>query len=61
MWCRAVWAVVCRCRAEGVPFSAAAVVALAAGLIERAVRLDWLRVSAWLPARGCSVAVLVRH
>jgi hypothetical protein len=34
---------------EGVPVSAAAVVALAATWIERAVRLDWLRVSASLP------------
>jgi hypothetical protein len=50
LWCRAVWVVVCRRRAEGVPdIIAAAVVALAARWVERAVRLDWLRASASLP------------
>jgi hypothetical protein len=33
----------------GVPVSAAAVMALAASWVERAIRLDWLRVSASLP------------
>ncbi len=46
LFCRAVWHLRCRRVADGQQvFSAAAVVALTAAWIERAVRLDWLRVS----------------
>ena len=49
LFCRAVWSVVCRRKTAGTPVSSAAVVRLAAAWIARAVRLDWLRVSAALP------------
>jgi hypothetical protein len=46
LFCRAVWHMRCRRVSGGRhEFTAAAVVAMAAAWVERAVRLDWLRVS----------------
>jgi len=46
LFCRAVWHLRCRRADDGQQvFTAAAVVALTAAWVERAVRLDWLRVS----------------
>ena len=53
LFCRAVWAHAGQSCASGAADRAAAVVATAAGLIARAIRLDWLRVAASLP--GASV------
>ena len=46
LFCRAVWYLRCCRVAHGQVFSASAVVALASSWIRRAIRLDWLRVSA---------------
>ncbi len=46
LFCRALWHLWCRRAVDGEQvFTAAAVVALTAAWVERAVRLDWLRVS----------------
>jgi hypothetical protein len=45
LFCRAVWHLRCCRVASGQVFTAAAVVALTAAWVARAVRLDWLRVS----------------
>jgi hypothetical protein len=46
LFCRAVWYLRCCRVAHGQVFSASAVVALASSWLRRAIRLDWLRVSA---------------
>ena len=46
LFCRAVWYLRCCRAAHGQVFTAAAVVALTASWIRRAIRLDWLRVTA---------------
>ena len=46
MFCRAVWHLRCHRVATGKVFTAAAVVGLTAAWVERAIRLDWLRVVA---------------
>jgi len=46
LFCRAVWYLRCCRVAHGQVFSASAVVALTSSWLRRAIRLDWLRVSA---------------
>ena len=45
LFCRAVWQLRCDRVVRGQVFTAGAVVALTAALVERAIRLDWLRVT----------------
>ena len=45
LFCRAVWHLRCCRVAHGQSFTGAAVVALTAAWVERAIRLDWLRVT----------------
>ncbi len=52
LFCRAVWAQVCRGKATGGGVQSVVVVATAAALITRAIRMDWLRLTASLPAVG---------
>jgi hypothetical protein len=48
LWCRSVWAHVCAA-SPGTALSWRAVVAVLRAWVSRAIRLDWLRVSASLP------------
>ncbi len=62
LFCRAVWYLRCCRVAHGQVFSASAVVALASSWLRRAIRLDWLRVSADLAGTALTLsAFLVRH
>ncbi len=59
LWCRSVWAHVCAA-SPGTALSWRAVVAVLQAWVSRAIRLDWLRVSASLPGaagQSCPLGV----
>ncbi len=61
LFCRAVWHLRCCRAAEGQVFTAATVVALVASWVQRAIRLDWLRVTSDLAGESASLPTLVQY